>query len=227
MASQPALSGPPFSASFGYVLVRRIAHRIYRQSLSGRVCDLDDLVQDGMLGFLKARRGYAPDRGIPFEAYASRWIYGAILDGQAALASGKRSARSRIRRLNSAEEQLEQSLGRSIRRRELAEFLGVNASELGRRLQERDRYVPRPESLEGGQFTVGGLPIEEWIDSQAVVSALRELKPKQAAVLYLYYLCELDMAEVALVMSLSVARISQLHDRALAHLRRAWTVPKY
>ena len=54
-------------------LVRRIAHR---HATYGE--QVDDLVQEGVVGLLKAIRRFEPERGIPFPAYASALVGGEI-----------------------------------------------------------------------------------------------------------------------------------------------------
>jgi RNA polymerase sigma factor (sigma-70 family) len=53
-------------------------------AIAGRYCrqlsalDLDDLIQEGHLGLIRAARSYDPGRGVPFGPYAAIWIRGAI-----------------------------------------------------------------------------------------------------------------------------------------------------
>ena len=50
--------------------------------------DCEDLIQEGMLGLLKAVRAYAPERNVPFEAFArmciTRRVYSAVSAASAA-----------------------------------------------------------------------------------------------------------------------------------------------
>lgn len=74
-------------------LIERIAHRL-RQRLPCSV-EIGDLINDGFIGLAAARKGFDAARGVPFTAFARKWIRGAMLDGLRArdwLPRGIRSA---------------------------------------------------------------------------------------------------------------------------------------
>ena len=50
----------------------------YYQQQGLPVPDMDDLVQEGMIGWLRAEKDYNPDRGTKFITYARNWIRGYI-----------------------------------------------------------------------------------------------------------------------------------------------------
>lgn len=58
--------------------VRAIARSIHRR-VPLSVC-LEDLIQEGWVGALKARQHFDESRGVPFRLYATRRIQGEILD---------------------------------------------------------------------------------------------------------------------------------------------------
>jgi RNA polymerase sigma factor (sigma-70 family) len=60
-------------------LVCRLARRLKRR-LPPSV-ELGEVISDGFLGLEKAARLFEPDRRVPFEAFASVYVQGAMLDG--------------------------------------------------------------------------------------------------------------------------------------------------
>ena len=66
-------------------------------------------------------------------------------------------------------------------------------------------------------------PTEEMYQEQELHQVLEEgiasLRENERMVLSLYYEKELNMKEIAQVLGVSAARISQIHSRALQHLR--------
>src|SRR4051795_587109 len=62
-----------------------------------RHADIDELVQAGMLGLVEAARRFDPARGVPFEAWASLRIRGAVLDAVRSLDAAPRSLRPAAR----------------------------------------------------------------------------------------------------------------------------------
>ena len=75
--------------SAGLSIVDQVARRFAR-SLRGSV-EFDDLVGYGRVGLLAAARRFDPDRGIPFEAYATFRVRGAVLDAIRGMALPRRT----------------------------------------------------------------------------------------------------------------------------------------
>jgi RNA polymerase sigma factor (sigma-70 family) len=103
-------------------LLRRWA-RVY----AGRGVEVDDLVQDGVVGLLRALTRFDPQRGVPFGAYARHWVRQAM---QQAVAEGMRPYRLPthvlwdLHDLRNARERHLQQHGREARAVELADTLG-------------------------------------------------------------------------------------------------------
>ncbi|MFZ5895563.1 MAG: sigma-70 family RNA polymerase sigma factor [Myxococcota bacterium] len=70
--------------------------------LIGRLVELDDLIAAGREGLLAAARRYDPKRDVPFRAFASVRIRGAILDAVRRMAPLSRRAHERIEGLVAA-----------------------------------------------------------------------------------------------------------------------------
>src|SRR4051812_31601405 len=56
-------------------LVLKLAVEHYRKRHG---LDLDDLIQDGMIGLMRAVEMFDPERGTRFSTYASHWIWQAL-----------------------------------------------------------------------------------------------------------------------------------------------------
>src|SRR5262249_25224722 len=77
-----------------------------------------------------AARAYDEGRGIPFGRFAAMRVRGALLDELRGMDWASRSVRARARRAETARAELTAQLGRTPNEQELAELLGVAASEL-------------------------------------------------------------------------------------------------
>jgi len=81
-------------------LVDRIAKQVRRSV--GHGLDLDELVSFGREGLLDAARRFDPTRGVPFAAYASFRVRGAIVDGVRSISRLPRRVHERLRALDAA-----------------------------------------------------------------------------------------------------------------------------
>lgn len=195
---------------------------------------LADLEGYGVLGLLDAVARYDPGRGIPFAAYATTRIRGAILDGLRAMDPAPASWRQQARLLQDAAARLEERFRRSPEDEELAAELGLGVDQLaeweqhaaGLTLAYLDQMRRGDDGDEGGGVAaiVDGQP--DPLDAlvlrdraEALAGAIEHLSEKERLVVTLVYYEGLTAREAAQVMGLSPSRISQLHTRAILRLR--------
>jgi RNA polymerase sigma factor for flagellar operon FliA len=211
-------------------LVRDIARRI-RRTLPNHV-PFEDLLQSGIVGLLDAVAKYDPDRQVPFQAYASFRVRGAILDSLRELDWGPRDLRRKARHLEKARSTLRSRLGRNPNEQELAAQLGIRLSALQLLVggianlkmenlrsdpngQEKDLCDCTPARLEE-------MPLPLCLRSETtrvLTRAIAELPLRQRKVMVLYYGKELTMKGVASVLGICESRVSQLHSMAVVALR--------
>ena len=92
-------------------LVKRIAYHLMARLPSS--VQVDDLVQNGLMGLLDAINRFEAGMGAQFETYAAQRIRGAMLDGLRENDWLPRSLRRDFRRIEEAIAQLEQQYGRA------------------------------------------------------------------------------------------------------------------
>lgn len=211
-------------------LVKRIAFQLMAK-LPASV-DVDDLIQNGMIGLLDAIGRYEEGLGAQFETYAVQRVRGAMLDGLRENDWLPRSLRRDMRRIEAAIHALEQRHGRAPSETELAESLGVPLAEYQHMLQEArghqlvyfedfsdadgDDYLERHL----GQTEANPLAILEDADMRAkLVGAIQDLPEREKLVMALYYDEELNLREIGEVLGVTESRVCQLHSQAVARLR--------
>src|SRR5579872_3242697 len=114
-------------------LVKYVAGRI-SVNLPPNV-ELNDLINDGILGLIDAIEKYDDARGVKFETYAITRINGAILDALRSLDWVPRAVRQRARELERVYQELEIELDRAPTQEEVAARMGLSIRELDQLMQ--------------------------------------------------------------------------------------------
>ena len=211
-------------------LVKRIAYHLMAK-LPASV-QVEDIIQNGMLGLLDAISRYEEGLGAQFETYAVQRIRGAMLDGLRENDWLPRSLRRDMRRIEGAIHALEQQFGRQPTEKELAESLGMPLAEYQKMLQEARGYqlVYFEDFTDEGdedyleRHFVGNQadPLEILMDAgmrTQLVKAIEDLPEREKTVMGLYYEEDLNLREIGEVLGVSESRVCQLHSQAIARLR--------
>lgn len=214
-------------------LVKYVAGRI-SVNLPPNV-ELNDLVNDGILGLIDATEKYDDARGVKFETYAITRINGAILDALRSLDWVPRAVRQRARELERAYQELEAVHGRVPTSDELATALGISVKELDTLMQrvrgtsvlsleeflpnEKGYDIPLVDTLKGSDNDVG-TAVEQREVKQALVAAVDRLPQQERTVISLYYFEGLTLKEIKNALNVSESRVSQIHAQAVIHLRQ-------
>lgn len=213
-------------------LVKRIAFHLMAK-LPASV-QMDDLVQNGMLGLLDALDRFEEGLGAQFETYAVQRIRGAMLDGLRENDWMPRSVRREMRRVEAAIQQLEHAHGRQPSETELAASLSMSLADYQKLLQEaRGHQLVYLEDLSGEgdeDYLERNLaspeldPLAALEDSNmraALVKAIDGLPEREKLMMALYYEQDLNLREIGEVMGVTESRVCQLHSQAVARLRAA------
>jgi len=229
---------PKIRESFilGYApLVKCVAGRVAAKTPPN--IEFDDLVSYGILGLIDAIEKYDPSRGIEFKAYAVIRIKGSILDELRHMDWVPRSVRKKSGEIERAYMELEHRLSRPATNDELADYLGVDESELSQLFLEASRVslISMDESwiIEGDDETVvtdtprcsaSETPdaiLERGEAKKLLIAAIERLPQREREVIAPYYYYEkLTLKEIGEVLGVSESRISQMHTKSLLRLKR-------
>ena len=211
--------------------VRYIARRIHDR-LPSHV-PFEDLVHAGILGLIDAVDKFKPDKNVQLKSYARFRIRGAILDSLRQMDWSPRNLRRQARRIEEAHRELAAELGRAPSEPELAVRLELSLAEFQHLLGELrglDLGSLQAQSEDGGSedniAVIASRPEEDPFQvtlrsemHACLASAIEELEEKERQVLGLYYLEELTMKEVGVILEIGESRVSQIHTAALIRLR--------
>ena len=200
-------------------LVKRIAQQLLVRLPSH--IEMDDLIQVGLIGLLKAAESHQRNLGAAFSTYATIRIRGAMLDELRSRDWLPRSVQRDLSRVAAAIDRVEQQLGRPPADKEIADELGMGLGEYRELLGELScARISQLDDTELLDDSAG--PVDEVFDEArrgALVKAIEQLPAKEGLILSLYYTDGLNLKEIGMVLNVSESRVSQIHGQAVARLR--------
>ncbi len=199
---------------------------------------LEDLINEGNLGLLKAAQRFDETRGYKFISYAVWWIRQSILASLANHSKIVRMPLNRARVLNQikkASGELQQKLRRKPEPEEIAAKLGLSVDEVKDTIplmQDNfflDDFVGNDEDstyLDFLEDTTSEGPDSRVMEddlNQSIDRMLGDLKEREAKVLRLYYGLgsdhEMTLEEIGKIMGLTRERIRQIKEEAFEKIR--------
>ena len=208
-------------------MVRRLAWHVHGSGRAGM--EIEDLVQAGLVALTECAQKHNAPTEDGFAAYAKLRVRGAMVDLVRRSTPLSRAASDRRRLLRDATNALTTTLGRAPSEAELAEGMGITANALAdlRASSEPLRFEPIDDAYSDSDSAFADdrpNSFEMLADAQTrgqVASAIAGLPERLQMVIQLYFVEELNLAEIAEVLSVSVPRVHQLKAQALDKLKAA------
>ena len=200
-----------------------------------------DLLQEGIVGLLRALERYDPGRGVPFPAYATWWIRRSLQDARSDFIRPFRlppKALQQLSRLKTEHQRIYQAEHRSASLAELAERTNIDAGQAAALASADARVRSLDETLGGSEGELGSLgdlladPLsaaayEDVIDGVAgrqLSALLSRLTDRERDVVRARFGFDGDperLVDIAQRLGLSAERVRQIEERGLAKLRHA------
>ncbi|MEO1022054.1 MAG: FliA/WhiG family RNA polymerase sigma factor [Bacteroidota bacterium] len=217
-------------------LIRSIIGKINRPD--HLLAQKEDLESAGIYGLLQALDGYDCDRNIQFNTFAYYRIRGSIVDYLRSIDQLPRKQRKNYGEVQQMTQKLGQKLGREPLDEEIAAELDMTLDEyhtLLSNVQQRNVLSldgPAYDEESGSYYEVHKDPDSETPDTnlekkertEALQRKIGELKERERLILMLYYYEDMTMSEIALLLELTEARISQIVGKLLLKLRHELSV---
>ncbi len=213
-------------------LVYKLAHKIVRKLKQGT--EVEELISDGMLGLVKAIDAFDPSRGFQFSTYATPVVRGSIYNGLRRLDWLPERTRTKARNFQQAVDKLSQVQGRRPSEEDIAKELEISSKEVYELIANLGSMyllsLDQPVGDEGGDMSMGDLvedsqftgPEVEYEyaeERSALRQALAAMPEGERELLEMHYFQGVTFESISRMRGVSKQRISQLHLRAVRHLR--------
>ena len=213
-------------------IVRSIA--IQMRDVYVSFAQIEDIVNEGVLVIMSALDKFDPEKNVKFETYISKRIKGMVIDMARKQDWIPRSVRKNARDIDEVTTKLYNELGRYPTPEEIAGHLNMSLEkyqEAQRKTAlfnvlsldlvlddggESKKTVYLPSKNENEQPELNCLKKEA---GEVLAEGIRSLKENEQMVISLYYVEELNMKQIAEVMSISEPRVSQIHANAVKKLK--------
>ncbi|MGM8214494.1 FliA/WhiG family RNA polymerase sigma factor [Bacillaceae bacterium W0354] len=199
--------------------------------------DRQDVKSLAFMGLVDALEKFDTDRDLKFDTYATFRIRGAIIDGLRKEDWLPRTVREKAKTIDQAYEILEQELKRTPTTKEIANYVSMEEQEvaditrdtlfanlLSIESKTSETDDEQRENLRNTIRDENELTPEEQVEKQEKIDELaqliNELSEKEQLVISLFYKEGLSLTEIGEVLELTTSRISQIHSKAIAKLRK-------
>ena len=205
-------------------LVRKIAWHVHGRVSSA--IEIEDLLQIGMLALVEAANGFE-DRGHGFATYAQMRVRGAMIDHLRRHATLCRSAMATRKKLGKARGELEQKFGRMPTEAEMSAHLEMAPADY--RIAADSAEMVQHTSIDEAYSdqSMWFADVEDRADDilereslkKAIAAGIGKLPQREAMVLQLYFVEEMNLEEIGLTLDIGAARVCQIKKAALDKLR--------
>ena len=224
-------------------LIRRLLPLVHATARRYQTEGLEqvDLLQEGIVGLLRALQRFDPERGVPFAAFATWWIRQALQEARSDFMRPMRlppKALRQLSQLKSEHQRIYQDERRSAKIGELADRTHIELRQAEALLTADARPRSLDETIENteGEFgTMGDLlddPIsaaayEDVVDAvageqlRALLSRLTDREREVVQARFGFEGPAEKLTEVGERLGVSAERVRQIEERALAKLRSA------
>jgi len=193
---------------------------------------LEDLVQVGTIGLIKAIDRFDPDRGLEFTTYATPTIMGEIkrhFRDKGWSVRVPRRLQELSQKVSQATEELTRELQRSPSVEEIANRIGASVDDVLEAMESSSAYSAVP--LEGGgsddeetpavidHYATVDQDLESTDDRIVLESAIADFSPREQEIIRMRFLEGMTQVEIAERLGISQVQVSRLLRRTLKHIQ--------
>lgn len=194
---------------------------------------IEDMVNQGMMTLIDCIDKFDASKGIKFESYAFMRIRGGIIDLVRKQDWIPRRVRTAAKEISNARSELCNELKREPTEEELAKKLGISITKLRQynyevagsvtlSFEELIQNVNQMGTLLESSTSDYMTPEKQVLKAElreTLKSAIESLNERERLVVTLYYFENLNLAEIAQVLEVSVQRVSQISSKAISKIK--------
>lgn len=193
---------------------------------------LDDLVQVGTIGLIKAIDRFDPERGLEFTTYATPTILGEIkrhFRDKGWSVRVPRRLQELSSKVNQATDELTKELQRTPSTEEVASKLGVTVEEVLEAMESSSAYSSVPLESGGSDDDDAPAVIDHYAsvdqdlaasdDHMVIEDTIKEFSPREQEVIRMRFNDNLTQVEIAKRLGVSQVQVSRLLRRTLKKLQ--------
>lgn len=214
-------------------LVDRVVNRI---GIKSQEYERGDLFNIGVIGLMDALHKFDVTKKVPFESYAVIRIRGAIIDEVRKNAKLSRYKMAHVNAYYQAKQKLEQEIKREVTETEICAEMGISMGQLAdifdsihylasisledTLFNHQDEGIELKDTIQDISAKSAEETLLEEEHTAALNKALKKLTEREQLLLSLYYKEELTLREIAEVLEISIARVSQIHGKTISNLKQ-------
>lgn len=222
--ARPDATSPARLIEAHSALVRRVAWHVH--SRMSTAIEVEDLIQIGFIALVEAAQNFE-DRGIAFAPYASTRIRGAMVDALRRDARMGRAGMANRRYLAGIRARLEQEYMRPPTDAEMADAAGLDpqayyamaASTQAVGQESIDESYSDHDMWFADLADSADTAMEKAQLREALIANLSKLSEREAMILQLYFVEELNLDEIGETLGVGAARVCQIKKTALDKMR--------
>ncbi len=224
-----------FLTEYYLPFVKNIASNIIKKVKFG-VVEYGDLVNEGIIGLIKAIEQFDIDRGIKFETYAMSIVRGAIYNSIRALDWVPERTREKTRALQKAMDNFSVMHGREGSEAEIAKEMNMTTADVYNLISDLgciyllslEQPVSSDEDegmildyVEDNGCSNPSEELEFKEQRQEIFNAIEALPERDSKIIKLRYFSGYSFDRIAQEIGISKQRVSQIHSRIIRQLRKS------
>lgn len=192
--------------------------------------ELDDLIQEGIIGLIQSYRRFKPEKGVSFYTYALKRIKGAMLDYLRKIDWLPKETRSLVKKYedlvyeSKEDEYLDDDFIAKKLHIDLGDLNKIKFSISKRQILNLDDYFSsdeeEPWSEENEEENDPEVVAYKEIFKEKLKKSISMLTDREKLILSLYYDEGLTFKEIGKVLEITESRVSQLHSSIIIKLKK-------